>query len=394
MQDFDANIRFYPMLVDSSISSQYPKPFLPMLPIIKFNCFNKKRSVCATAFIEHTLNFSQGRYGLHYIVNKLIQKKITTILIPAYHCRSMIEPLLDLNINIIFYHHTKDLYLTIHDLKEATSSLDNRFALLIIHYFGFPQKYIEDIAKYCVQNNIKLIEDCAHSFFAYGSTRPPGSYGDYAIASTRKFLPVSDGGIVLDNEREDNSLQKAGITPQPLINEFKTILKLLISLLRPNPIAPSINEPVVLDYKSNSSLNNNEDYFHIHNANMAGLKTNQFLTHFISNDDICKKRRENYQHWLDLLEDRTHFKPLYPYLDKGTVPYVFPLIILNNAEHVFHCLKCHGIPIWRWEDIAITECLISEYYRKSLIQLPCHQSLTKEEIEWMVNCLINACNAS
>jgi len=40
--------------------------------------------------------------------------------------------------------------------------------------------------------------------------------------------------------------------------------------------------------------------------------------------------------------------------------------------------------MWRWEDLAVTDCEIANKYRFSLIQFPCHQGLSDEQIDWMI----------
>jgi hypothetical protein len=66
------------------------------------------------------------------------------------------------------------------------------------------------------------------------------------------------------------------------------------------------------------------------------------------------------------------------------VPYAFPLLI-DAAGMGFHRLKMAGIPLWRWEDMAITDCAISRDYRLRVLQLPCHQELRAEELGWMIH---------
>ena len=41
------------------------------------------------------------------------------------------------------------------------------------------------------------------------------------------------------------------------------------------------------------------------------------------------------------------------------------------------------MPIWRWDDMAVSECEVASRYRKRLIHLPCHQALGDSEMNWM-----------
>ena len=77
-------------------------------------------------------------------------------------------------------------------------------------------------------------------------------------------------------------------------------------------------------------------------------------------------------------------KPLFPDLPEGVVPYAFPLLI-DASGMGFHLLKMAGIPLLRWEDMAVTDCAISRDYRIRVLQLPCHQELRAEELDWMIH---------
>jgi len=43
-----------------------------------------------------------------------------------------------------------------------------------------------------------------------------------------------------------------------------------------------------------------------------------------------------------------------------------------------------GVPVWRWDEMAISNCSVADDYRLHLLHLPCHQSLGEEEMAWMV----------
>src|SRR5262249_14275549 len=71
-------------------------------------------------------------------------------------------------------------------------------ALLVVHYFGFPQG-IHELREICKRHQIALIEDCAHVLCGDIDGQPLGSFGDAAIFSWRKFLPIYDGGELVIN---------------------------------------------------------------------------------------------------------------------------------------------------------------------------------------------------
>ena len=71
-------------------------------------------------------------------------------------------------------------------------------------------------------------------------------------------------------------------------------------------------------------------------------------------------------------------------LSDGVVPYVFPFL-LSTPEVTFHALRCTGVPMYRWEDVAEEACSIARNYKMRLVQFPCHQALTDEEVSDLIS---------
>ena len=61
---------------------------------------------------------------------------------------------------------------------------------------------------------------------------------------------------------------------------------------------------------------------------------------------------------------------------------MFPLLIDSPQTH-FHLLKLLGLPVWRWDEMAVSDCPVANKYRLGLLHLPCHQELTQSQMVWM-----------
>mgnify|MGYP001485108086 CR=1 FL=1 len=82
-------------------------------------------------------------------------------------------------------------------IKEAIDKgLD---ALVLTHIGGYPIPEIIKIEKYCRDNNILLIEDCAHAPLTKIDGNLVGSFGDASILSffPTKPIPAGEGGMLL-----------------------------------------------------------------------------------------------------------------------------------------------------------------------------------------------------
>ncbi|EFK59774.1 DegT/DnrJ/EryC1/StrS family aminotransferase [Sphingobacterium spiritivorum] len=95
---------------------------------------------------------------------------------------------LDRNLKIDFDHFKNKI-------KETKSCI-----VLLVHYFGFPDVQYQKIINWLDQNNILYIEDCAHSWLTDLIGGKCGRNGRFAFYSLHKMLPVSGGGIMVDNK--------------------------------------------------------------------------------------------------------------------------------------------------------------------------------------------------
>jgi hypothetical protein len=67
---------------------------------------------------------------------------------------------------------------------------------------------------------------------------------------------------------------------------------------------------------------------------------------------------------------------------------MFPLFIDHPDLH-FYALKRLGVPIWRWDEMAVSTCKTANAYRLNLLHLPCHQELNAAQMNWMT-CTVSA----
>jgi perosamine synthetase len=81
------------------------------------------------------------------------------ILVPAFHCRAAIEPILAYGGEIRFYDVNVALSPNFEDIQAKIDRKSR--GILVIQYFGLPQP-IKKWQELCKQHQLYLIEDCAH----------------------------------------------------------------------------------------------------------------------------------------------------------------------------------------------------------------------------------------
>jgi dTDP-4-amino-4,6-dideoxygalactose transaminase len=312
----------------------------------------------------------------------------------------MVEPVIQANATPVFYKINSD---TSVDLDDIQARLDGSTKLLlVVHYFGFPQN-LSKLRIFCDEHNMLLLEDCAHSFFGEYDGRPLGSFGDYAIASTIKFFPTSEGGCLVSSRHPTSSLHLksagVGFEMKAALNAIERgfeygrlgyLQKLIyLPMLLKNFIWGLVKKRVSsekIDFgpeSSEESFGFEEKWLYKESSFFS-----KYLTKRVSQTRIVTRRRENYLTLLEALTGLSGCHPLFARLPDGVIPYVFPLIV-EEPEKIFKPLKNLGVPVIRfgeflWQSMEVDICPVSTSLSKRVFQFPCHQELTPAELDWMI----------
>ena len=99
------------------------------------------------------------------------------------------------------------------DLKKAVNNYEketNKLIIMLSDIGGIINPDIEKIAKFCKENNIILIEDCAHSFGATLNNKFSGTFGDAGVYSyySTKAIFAGEGGTVITNDDDIGNFVK------------------------------------------------------------------------------------------------------------------------------------------------------------------------------------------
>jgi dTDP-4-amino-4,6-dideoxygalactose transaminase len=95
-----------------------------------------------------------------------------------------------------------DLCLSFEDMKRRVTK-DTR-AIIVVHIGGHIAFESDQIAEYCKQNNLYLIEDCAHVHGASWNGRQGGHFGFAGVYSfyATKTMPTGEGGMVVSRDAD------------------------------------------------------------------------------------------------------------------------------------------------------------------------------------------------
>jgi len=95
-----------------------------------------------------------------------------------------------------------DLCISLDDIQRKVTRRTK--AVVVVHIGGYIAFQIEEIARFCRDRNIYLIEDCAHAHGASYNGKAAGSWGlggAYSFYAT-KTMPLGEGGMVCSYDRD------------------------------------------------------------------------------------------------------------------------------------------------------------------------------------------------
>lgn len=320
--------------------------------------------------------YRSGRLALYSLLSSLkAHSKRREVLLPAYLCRSIVIPCEWNGLSIRYYNVTETLSPDWTSFEEQISH--NTLAVLVIHYFGFPNQ-ASRAAQICKNYRAILVEDGAHVDLVSGASK--GSiavYGDWIIGSMRKFYPLYDGAVLFPIDASPNLLAQAA--SKTSIGAEARSLKHLLERFRAgrtDTVVSDCHKEGGSDRVETGSDNSGYRDCRFEVSDHIGMtKVSRTMFQLFATDECADARIKNYTELLDFSESLSRARALYLEMPPDVVPYVFPLL-LNNPNQDHKRLREKGVEVWRWEDIVTDRCRVSYRFSRSLVQVPCHQGLS------------------
>ncbi len=277
---------------------------------------------------------NSARIAFEALLRGIVWKEGTSLLMPAYvgfterEGSGVFDPVRKTGTPYSFYPLGERLEIDL-DVMESLLDSGRHPMLLVIHYFGLAHVDMYKLRELCHAHGTWLVEDCAHVPGPVGHTTDLGTYGDAAIYSLHKVLPVATGGVLRLNNLK---------LPRPVLAEGEG--------------CPAATLEQVL------------------RADMAA---------------IAADRNRNYMYLLEKLRDVEGLEILYPSLE-GQVPHNFPVWIDDGLrEKLYFALMDRGMPTtalyYRMiDEITPQEHPTSHALAQSILNLPVHQDTHIEDI--------------
>ena len=303
-------------------------------------------------------------YGRSAIRNIPIDKN-KKVLLPEYICESVIN-CFDKS-KIRFYKIDKQFNI---DLENVLSQIDEEVGS-ILHYFGFLQdeSIIDAIKERAQYYEITIIEDTTQSLFS-----PHKLFGNYTIASVRKWLQIPMGGMLYTTR--DNTLPDIDgyIVNQNNSKAYGMILKDMFL---------KTDYDTNLKYREIFSETENE----IDQRDQIYMISDftKFLISCININNLIVKRKQNAKQLSEGLK-KIGIQEIRCY-KQNECSLAFPLRVKKRDDFRNYLMenRIYCAVHWPFDGMKAEKRINGLYNSETLISLPIDQRYGKEEIDYMLD---------
>lgn len=349
--------------------------------------------------LPHLTFTRSGRSAILLSLRLLGLKTGDRVLVPTYHCPTMVAPVVKLGGVPVFYpldaRGEPDL-----QYLGALSS-EGCVALLAAHLFGLPRDF-SGVAAFCRKRNLSFIEDCAHCFYGSPGEHGVGTLGDFAIGSLPKFFPVREGGLLASARREFS----ASLPARGPRAELQSMWDAIDMASRAGRLGPAGNSARALSRLRGRAVPASPDAparfddagqpapARIEAAGLsdpllevqAATRIDTMLVRRTRHASAAQARSRAYTMFRDQLGNHPRLAAPVPASRPGDAPYVVPLVV-SEPDSAYASLRRLGVPVFRWDQLwpgtPVLDADAGAGWSRGLIQLACHQSLRQSEVEWI-----------
>lgn len=323
--------------------------------------------------VETAIGVNSATAALHLAVKSFNFERGKKILVPSMTFSATASAILYEGLVPVFVDSKLEtLGMDINDLKNKYD--EDCVAVMPVHFTGHPVE-MDKLVPWARENNLKIIEDCAHTTGSLYKEKPLGTWGDIGCFSfeEKKLMTTGDGGMIVSNNYEllknIKAMRWVGIDK----DNWKT---------------------------AQSYLDVNKDAYHwFYELNILGYKYNMNdlaasigLVQLKKLPEMNKKRSAIIDKYISGIEKCRTIIPIVPY---ETDKYVYQMfgIRTEHKEELILYLKskgiatgCHYTPLTLqplFKPYA-SKCEIAEQEYQKIVTLPLHSDLTEDEVSYVI----------
>ncbi|MDC3103797.1 DegT/DnrJ/EryC1/StrS family aminotransferase [Acidimicrobiaceae bacterium] len=168
-----------------------------------------EEQICTTFERKYAVTLSNGSSALEVAFRLLKLKKGDEVILPSFTIISCLSAVIRSGGTPVFCDVDPNTWnMTFEDIKKSFTKKTK--AVLIVHSYGLTADAV-NIREFCIQNDIKIIEDTAEAHGQKIGNKKCGTFGDISTLSfyANKHVTTGEGGAILtDNIDFYNSAKK------------------------------------------------------------------------------------------------------------------------------------------------------------------------------------------
>jgi dTDP-4-amino-4,6-dideoxygalactose transaminase len=333
--------------------------------------------------------FYVARNGIYHLFVALGLDHRSTVLVPDYHHGNEIFAMRAAGVKLIYYPVKKNLDADMEAIAQLCKTTAPH-VLYVTHFIGWPQP-VSELAAVCREHGIMLIEDCALSLLSDYQGQPLGSFGEHAIFCLYKTLPLPNGGVLVQNGerrvgqlqlRTCNAMSVSGRVAELSLNWFRTRYSRLGQALMSGKRA--FGKALKAGQVSRTPVGDTGFNLSAVNTSMSPL-CHSLLRRF-RYPQIKEARRRNFHQMQDRLRGKVSF--LDRALPDGACPLFFPLLVRDKqaAARAFWNRGIDVVEFWNEGDAQARQTgSDAEFLRRHLLEVPIHQDVTPQQVDYMAD---------
>lgn len=316
------------------------------------------------------------------------------VLVPAYHHGVEIEALLEAGTALSFYRVGRKWDIDPDEIERRITPRTK--AIYLTHYAGFPGP-AQELRGIADSHGLPLIEDCALSLLSKDGERPLGSTGDFGVFCLYKTLPVPNGGALVVNHAEGrrNGHRVPPVPPPPIASTASHTLSSLLQNveMRGGRAGRALRSSLrklgksAVEAAQIKRVTTGSDHFNPEQVNIGMSALSRRVTASQDLERVVTLRRRNYHMLLDQLHDVS--PPLMGELAPGVCPLFYPLVVEEKAKLMAALEKqrVETVDFWRYFHPACDAAKFPDvaWLRNSVLEIPCHQDMTPETVEFVAD---------
>lgn len=335
-------------------------------------------------------SFMGGRASLYAIVQALGLQPGDQVLVPAFTCQCVTNAFSFNGVEIVFVDIELDTFgMAAHALKKAITPRSK--ALLIQYTFGLVCRDIDTLLETARDNQLWIIEDCAHATGGTYRSQALGTLGDIAFFSSErsKIVNTIQGGWVMTNHPQlgESLMNVYTQTPVPPIEYINNLLYTVYRCWKDAPQSKRATTAAWLEQAEN--LTGYQPVPQMMTAELSGLFTAQYrwrmpdsvsqllLQQLQQLPAIIRKRSEGAAYW-SLWADEHNIRRAYNIGNANSTWLRFPILVdtdhKRNPKTLADELNC-DIGVWfttpmHPQPLELPHCPNGMYAAQHCVNLP------------------------